>query len=26
VTSISNARRAVDFTQHDFTGESIPSA
>jgi hypothetical protein len=26
VTSISNARRAVDFTRHDFTGESIPSA
>lgn len=26
VTSISNARRAVDFTQHDFTEESINGA
>lgn len=26
VTSISNARRAVDFTQHDFTEDSISSA
>lgn len=26
VTSLSNARRSVDFTQHDFTEDSIPSA
>ncbi|MCZ4499962.1 MAG: hypothetical protein JWQ74_2517 [Marmoricola sp.] len=26
VTSLSNARRAVDFTQHDFTEESINGA
>ncbi len=26
ITAVSNARRAVDFTQHDFTQDSIPSA
>jgi hypothetical protein len=26
VTSISNARRAVDFTQHDFTEDSLNEA
>lgn len=26
VTSLSNARRSVDFTQHDFTADSIHSA